>query len=248
MKSHLQENLYISAICKMDSPCASTVVLVWKKGRSLRFYIDLRKLNNQTIKDAYSLPCIDETLDSLQGSQWFSSLDLKSGYWQVKMAEESMPLTAFTMGLLGFYECSRMTFGLTNVPATFQWLMETCLGDLNLNWCIIYLDDIVIFSKYLASHLERQEAMVLKLEQVGLKLKPSKCKLSCRQIAYLWHIVSALGIATDEEKIDAIRKWPTPTTITEIWSFLVFDTINGLSPSSCRWPDPYTNWCLEKCR
>ena len=115
------------------------------KERSLRFCIDLRKLNNQTVKDAYLLPHIDETLNSLQGSQWFSSLDLKSGYWKVKVDRESKPLTTFTMGFLGFYECDRMPFGLSNAPAAFQWLMETCLRDINLNWCIISLDDIVIF-------------------------------------------------------------------------------------------------------
>ena len=93
------------------------------------------------------------------------------------MDEESKPLTAFTIGLLGFYECDRMPFRLTNAPMTFQQLMESCLGDLNLNGCIIYLDDIIIFSKNLASHLERLEAMFQKLEQTGLKLKPSKCEL-----------------------------------------------------------------------
>ena len=118
---------------------------------------------SETIKGAYSLPWIDETLDSLQGSQWFSSLNLKSGYWQVEMDEESKPLMAFTVGLLGFYECKRMPFGLTNAPATFQRLMENCLGDLNLHLCIIYLDDIVIFSKDPVSHLERLEAVFRKL-------------------------------------------------------------------------------------
>ena len=122
-------------------------------------------------------PHIDKTLDSLQGSQWFSSLDLRSGYWQVKMDEESKPLTAFTVGLLGFYECERMPFSLTNAPATFQRLMETCLGDLNLHWCIIYLDDIVIFSKDPASHLKGLEAVFWKLEEAGLKLKPSNWTL-----------------------------------------------------------------------
>ena len=176
-----------------------------KKDGGLRFCIDLRKLNKQTIKDVYSLPQINETLDSLQGSQWFSSLDLKSHYWQVKMDEESKPLTAFTMGLLGFYECKRMPFRLTNALATFQRLMETCLGDLNLHWCIIYLDDIVIFSKDLASHLERLEAVFQKLEEAGLKLKPSKCELFQRQLAYLGHVNSAKGVATDESKIEAIK-------------------------------------------
>ena len=163
MRAHMQEMLDIGAIGQLHSPWASTVVLVQKKDGGLRFCIDLRKLNNWTVKDAYLLPQIDKTLDSLQGSQWFSSLDLKSGYWQVKMDEESKPLTAFTVGPLGFYECERMPFRLTNIPATFQRLLETCLGDLNLHWCIIYHDDIVIFSKDLASHLERLKAVIWKL-------------------------------------------------------------------------------------
>ena len=177
MRAHIQEMLDIDTIHKPHSPWASTVFLVQKKDGGLMFCIDLRKLNNHTVKDAYSLPQIDETLDSLQGFQWFSSLDLKSGYWQVEMDEESKPLTAFTVGPLGFYECERMPFRLTNTPATFQRLMETCLGDLNLHWCIIYLDDIVIFSKDLTSHLDRLEAVFRKLEKAGLKLKPSKCEL-----------------------------------------------------------------------
>ena len=119
MRAHLQELLDIGAIQKSHSPWASVVVLVQKKDGSLRFCIDLRKLNNQTIKDAYSLPQIDETLHSLQGSHRFSSLDLKLGYWQVEMDEESKPLTIFTVGPLGFYECERMSFRLTNAPTTF---------------------------------------------------------------------------------------------------------------------------------
>ena len=108
MRVHIQEMLDIGSIQKSDSPWASAVVLVQKKDGSLRFCIDLKKLNNWTIKDAYLLPHINETLDSLQGSQWFSSLDLKSGYWQVEMDEESKPLNAFTVGPLGFFECERM--------------------------------------------------------------------------------------------------------------------------------------------
>ena len=185
VRAHIQEMLDISAICKSHSLWASAVVLVWKKDGGLRFCINLRKLNNQTVKDAYSLPWIDETLDSLQGSQWFSSLDLKSGYWQVKMDEEKNPLMAFMVGPLGFYECDRMPFGLTNAPATFKRLMETCLGDFNLHWCIIYLDDIVIFSKDPASQLKRLKAVFWKLEEAGLKLKPSKCELFWWQLAYL---------------------------------------------------------------
>ena len=142
----------------------------------------------------------DETLNRAQGSQWFSSLDLRSGYWQVKMDKESKLLTTFTVGPLGFYKCDSMPFRLTNALATFQWLIETCLRDFNPNWCIIYFNDIVIFLKDPASHLKRMEAMFQKLEQARLKLKSSKCELFHRQITYLGHNVSAHGIATNEGK------------------------------------------------
>ena len=236
MRAHFQEMLDIGTICKSHSPWASAVVLVWKKDGGLRFYIDLRKLNNQTVKDAYLLLQTDKTLDSLKGFQWFSSLDLKCGYWQVEMDEESKPLTAFTVGLLGFYECERMPLGLTNTPATFQRPMETCLGDLNLHWWIIYLNDIVIFSKDLTSHLERLEAVFQKLEKAGLKLKPSKCDLFQQQLAYLRHIISAQGVATDRGKIKAIRNWSTPTNVMEVQSLLGFmGYYHRFIPNSCRW-------------
>ena len=170
VRAHFQEMLDIGTIHKSHSLWASTVVLVWKKDGGLRFCIDLRKFNNQTVKDAMLTTLDKQTLDSLQDSQWFSSHDLKSGYWQVKMDKESNPLTAFVIGPLGFYECEKMPLGLTNTPATFQRLMETCLGDFNLHWCIIYLNDIVIFSKHPTSHLERLEAVFQKLEKAGLKI------------------------------------------------------------------------------
>ena len=144
VKKHLQEMIEVGAIKKSFRPWTSAVVLVRKKDGGWRFCIDLRKLNNRTIKDGYSLPRIEDTLDCLHGAVWFSTLDLKSGYWQVELEEEAKPLTAFTMGPLGFWECECMPFGLTNAPATFQRLMESCLGELYLNWCIIYLDDIIV--------------------------------------------------------------------------------------------------------
>ena len=159
VRKHLKEMLDIGAIRRSNSPWASPVVLVRKKDGSLRFCIDLRKLNAWTVKDAYSLPRIEDALDSLNGVCIFTSLDLKSGYWQVKLDEDSIPLTAFTVGPLGFYECVRMPFGLTNAPATFQRLMESCLGELHLDWCIIYLDDIIIFSKTPDEHITRLEGV-----------------------------------------------------------------------------------------
>ena len=236
VRAHIQEMLDIGAIHKSHSPWASTVVLVEKKDGGLRFCINLRKLNNWTVKDAYSLQWIDETLDSLQGSQWLSSLDLKSGYLQVKIDKESKPLTVFTVGPLWFYECEKMPFKLTYAPATFQRLMETCLEDLNLHWCIIYLDDIFIFSKVPTSHLKRLEAVFWKLEKAGLKLKPSKCELFWWQLAYLGHIISAQGVATDEGKIKVIKNVPHLQMSLKSEAFRSsWDTTADSSPNSCRW-------------
>ena len=214
--------LEVGAIRKSNSPWASAVVLVRKKDGSLRFCIDLRKLNARTVKDAYSLPRIEDSLDSLNGSYIFTSIDLKAGYWQVEMDTQSIPLTAFTVGPLGFYECVKMPFGLTNAPATFQRLMETYLGDLHLNWCIIYLDNVVIFFKSPEEHIEQLDAVLTKIEDAGLKLKPSKCEFFKRRIAYLGHIVSDKGIETDPKKIEAILKWPVPKTVHDVRSFLGF--------------------------
>ena len=110
-----------------------------------------------TIKDSYSIHQIEETLDSLNGAEWFTSLDLKSGYWQVEMEEDCKALTAFTVSPLGFYECERMPFDLTNDPATFQHLMQSCLGNLDLQYCIICLDDIIVFTKTPEEHLVSYE-------------------------------------------------------------------------------------------
>ena len=219
---HLKEMLEIGAIRKSNSPWVSAILLVRKKDGSLRFCIDLRKLNARTVKDTYSLPRIDESIDCLSGAVIFTALDLKSGYWQVEMDEESKALTAFTVGPLGFYECEQMPFGLTNAPATFQCLMESCLGEMHLNWCIIYLDDVIIFSKTPKEHLQRLRAVFEKLSEAGLKLKPSKCEFFKESLNYLGYRVSKNGIKTDPKKIEAIVNWPTPRTVTEVRSFLGF--------------------------
>ena len=136
----------------------------------------MRKLNNRTVKDTQSLPRIEDSLGCLDGATVFTSLDLQSGYWQVELTEASRPLTAFTVEPLGFYECVQMPFSLTNAPATFQCLMESCLGEMHLKWCIIYLDDIIVFSKTPEEHTERLRGIFQKLSAAGLRLKPSKCE------------------------------------------------------------------------
>ena len=201
VQKHLQDMLDIGAIRQSCSPWASAIVLVWKKDGSLRFCIDLRHLNPHTIKDTYSLLRIEESLDFLNGACIFTSLDLKSGYWQVEMDEKSIPYMAFTIGPLGFCECTCMPFGLTNTPTTFQRLMQSCLGELHLQYCIIYLDDIIIFSKTSEEHLHQLRLVFQKILEAGLKLKPSKCKFFRTRLEYLGHIISEKGIETNPKKI-----------------------------------------------
>ena len=174
---HLKEMLSAEVIRESSSPWASNVVLVRKKDNSLRLCMDFRRLNNKTIRNAHPLPRIEETLDALKGAVWFSSLDLCCGYWQVEVEESDKQKTAFTVGSLGFFECNRMPFGLTNSPATFQALMENVISDLNLKTCLVYLDDIVVFSSTIKEHIERLQQIFQRLRDAGLKLKPAKCKL-----------------------------------------------------------------------
>ena len=222
VRAHLKEMVDLQVIQRSESPFSSNVVLIRKKHGSLRFCIDLRKLNAITIPDAYALPRIDDTLDALKGAKWFSTLDLKSSYWQVDVAEEDRHKTAFSVGPLGFWECLRMPFGLINAPATFQRLMESCMGDLHLTYCLLYLDDIVVYSSTYEEHLIRLSAIFQRLRDRGLRLKPSKCHLFQHSITYLGHIISEEGVATDPEKLRAVRDWPVPTNVPELQSFLGF--------------------------
>ena len=146
VREHLKEMLEIGAIRDSNSPFSSNVVIARKKDGRIRFCIDFRKLNQRTTKDAYAIPRIDDTLHLLTGAKYFSKLDLKSGYWQVKLREQDKAKIAFQVGTLGFYECNRIPFGLCNAPATFQRLMVRCMGELNLRDGLVYLDDIIIFS------------------------------------------------------------------------------------------------------
>ena len=222
VRAHLKEMETLGVIRRSQSPYASNVVIVRKKNGALRFCLDMRLLNVRTIRDSYSLPRIDSTLNVLAGSKWFSVLDLKSGYWQVPLAEEDKCKTAFTVGPLGFWECERMPFGLTNAPATFQRLMENCMGDLHLSYCLLYLDDIIVYSSTYEEHLARLEAVFEKLKNAGLKLSPSKCHFLCKEIKYLGHMISERGVGVDPEKIACVKDWPVPKTVKQVQGFLGF--------------------------
>ena len=174
VREHLMEMLEIGVIRESTSLFSCNVVIVRKKNGTIRFCIDYRKLNQRTENDAYPIPRTDDTLHSLARSKYFSTLDLRCGYWQVELRETNKAKTAFQVGSLGFYECNRMLFCLCNAPATIQRLMERCMGDLNLRYCLIYLDNIIIFSSTFEEHLEHLQAVFKNLEKHKLKLKPSK--------------------------------------------------------------------------
>jgi hypothetical protein len=191
-----------------------------KKDGTLRFCVDYRKLNNVTKKDAYPLPRIDDNLDALSGAQWFSTLDLISGYWQVKMAPEDKAKTAFSVGRGGLYQFLTMPFGLCNAPATFQRLMEKVLMGLQWEIAVLYLDDIIVFGRTVPEHLSRLEQVFDRLRKAGLKLKPSKCAILKRKVEFLGHVVSAQGVEVDPAKTQKVAEWPTPASLTEVRSFI----------------------------
>jgi transposase InsO family protein len=222
VREHLKGMLDSGVIRESTSPWCSNVVLVRKKDGSLRFCIDFRQLNQRTIRNAYPIPRIDETLDSLAGAKWFTTLDLKSGYWQVELEEEHKERTAFTVGPLGFFQCERMPFGLTGAPATFQNLMQTVMGDLHLKTCLIYIDDVVVFSATFSEHLERLGEVLERLRGANLKLKPTKCSFLQKKVNYLGHIVSENGIECDPDKVSVLENWAAPSSVKELKKFIGF--------------------------
>ena len=215
----INEMLRNDVIQKSTSPWSSPVVLVKKKDGSARFCIDYRQVNNLTKKDAYPLPRMDETLDALSGSKWFSTLDLLSGYWQVEVAEEDREKTAFATRD-GLYEFKVLPFGLCNGPATFQRLMDMVLSGLHWTRCLVYLDDIIIFSQDFPSHLDNLKFVFQRLREAGLKVKPTKCEFFKNRVPFLGHIVSQDGVSTDPTKTEKIANWSTPTSRHRLQQFL----------------------------
>jgi transposase InsO family protein len=197
----------------------SNVVLVKKKDNTLRFCIDYRQLNDVTRKDTYPLPRIDTCLDTLSGSNWFSSFDLRSGYHQVLVSESDRDKTTFVTRD-GTFRFRCMPFGLCNAGATFQRLMDIVMRGLNFEICLVYLDDILLYSRSIPEHLTRLEVLLQRLREANLKLKPSKCHLLQKQVHFLGHVVSGEGIGTDSTKTDAVATWPVPKTVREVRSFL----------------------------
>ena len=218
-KEHIEEMLKKGIIRKSKSPWSSPVVFVPKKGGEIRFCIDYRKLNKVTKKDNHPLPRIDEMLDKFEGSQYFSSIDLASAYWQVEMDEKDIEKTAFITSE-GLYECLVMPFGLCNAPATFQRLMHEVLGNLIYTKAPVYLDDIIIHSKTFEQHLKDIEEVFGKLREAKLMSKESKCEFCASEIKFLGHIVGKDGRKVDPDKIEKVKEYPRPENISQLRGFL----------------------------
>ena len=217
--TEVQRMLDHNVIRPSSSPWSSPVIMVRKKDGTWRFCIDYRKLNAVTCRDAYPLPRIDSTLDSLAGATYFTTLDLASGYWQVAVEEQDKEKTAFSTPD-GHFEFNVMPFGLTNAPATFQRLMECVLAGLVGEQCLIYLDDIIVFSSTFKEHVLRLSGVFQALNNAGLQLKPSKCHFALKEVRYLGHVVSQAGIRPDDDKVKAVSTYPVPRTTKELKRFL----------------------------
>ena len=202
-----------------QSPYGSPILFVRKKDGSLRFCVDYRALNKLTIKNRYALPRTEELFDRLQGAKVFSKIDLESGYWQVRIAEQDVPKTAFRTRY-GHYEFKVMPFGLTNAPAAFQGAMNDLFRAYLDDFVVVFLDDILVYSKDPTKHLEHLEIVLNKLREHQFFAKLAKCAFGQDRIEFLGHIVGPEGIQMDPRKVEAVRQWPRPTSVTEVRAFL----------------------------
>ncbi|KAM0025819.1 putative nucleotidyltransferase, Ribonuclease H [Helianthus debilis subsp. tardiflorus] len=219
LKRQLDELLSKGFIQPSSSPWGAPVLFVKKKDGSMRMCFDYRELNKVTIKNRYPLPRIDDLFDQLQGAKYFSKIDLRSGYHQLKVHEEDIPKTAFRTRY-GHYEFIVMPFGLTNAPATFMDMMNRIRRPYLDKFVIVFIDDMLIYSKSQDEHCEHLHALLTLLRKEKLYAKFSKCKFWLQEVQFLGHMVNHKDIHEDPSKIEAITKWKDPQSATEVRSFL----------------------------
>jgi hypothetical protein len=219
IERNVQEMLAAKVIEPVASPWASNVLLVKKKDGSMRFCVDYRAVNEITIKDSYPLPRIDSCLESLGQACYFSTLDLRTGYWQTEIHKDDVSKTSFVTRS-GQYAFTVLPMGLANAPSQFQRLMDLVLAGLLWDSCLVFLDDIIVMSGTFEEHLIRLGAVFERMNKARLKLKASKCQLFRSKVKFLGHVVSAGGISADPEKVRAIEEWPRPQNLHQLRSFV----------------------------
>lgn len=210
-----------------ESPWSSPVVLVKKKDGNWRFCVDYRKLNNVTVKDVYPLPRIEDALNRLQGARFFSIMDLQWGYHQIGLKPEARAKSAFVTAD-GLYQFKVLPFGLTNAPSTFQRAMDLILAGLRWNVCLVYIDDVVVYSNTLEEHFDRLRKVLECIGGAGLKLKLSKCHFAELELKVLGHVVSKDGIAADPDKLRAVAEFPSPESTSPTTRLKLIQSFLGL--------------------
>lgn len=219
LKKQLAELMEAGFIRPSKSPYGAPVLFVKKKDGSMRMCVDYRALNNITIKNKYPLPRVDELFDRLHGAQYFSKIDLRSGYHQIRIHPDDVPKTAFRTRY-GHFEFLVLPFGLTNAPATFMHLMNQTFRALLDECVLVFLDDILVFSRSLEEHEQHLRRVLTILRENKLYAKESKCELVKTQVEFLGHIVSRTGVSMMEDKVRAVSEWPVPRTVTDVRAFL----------------------------
>ncbi|KAL2233225.1 UNVERIFIED_CONTAM: Transposon Tf2-12 polyprotein [Sesamum indicum] len=219
LKKQIEELLGKGFIRPSTSPWGAPVLFVKKKDGSMRLCIDYRQLNRVTVKNKYPLPRIDDLLDQLKGATIFSKIDLRSGYWQLRIAENDIPKTAFRTRY-GHYEFLVMPFGLTNAPAAFMALMNRTFQEYLDHFVIVFIDDILVYSRDRDEHEQHLRMVLQILKEKELYAKLSKCEFWVNQVVFLGHVVSGDGVMPDPSKVKAIMEWRVPKNATEVRSFL----------------------------